>query len=199
MSDYYDPYPRLSLEEPLALVGHPGSGVAQVGHALCATTGLAFNHVDRDAEATAGRSRARVLVEDGPEALRDLEARALRRAIGRRPSGVVVLGTRCLEAPGVRGWLPQACTLVYLRRPLDVLLRRIQARLAEAPASLPEFLAGAPTTTDSLAELLERSEPHLQEAQVILDAEDRHASRVADEIAASLDRLVGARPLAPHH
>ena len=38
--DYYDPHARVTLEEPVALVGCPGARVAHTGHALASLTGL---------------------------------------------------------------------------------------------------------------------------------------------------------------
>ena len=37
MDAYYDPHPLVSLDLPLALVGHPGSGVGTIGRVIAIT------------------------------------------------------------------------------------------------------------------------------------------------------------------
>lgn len=194
MNGYYDPYPRLLLDEPLVLVGHPGSGVSLVGHALCARTGLAFNDVERSTEATAGRSRARVLFEEGAEALFEREGRALRQALSRSPLGVAVVGSACLASVDPDGELLQVARWMFVQRPLEILLARIGRQLEGAPASLPEYLPHPPKTAEDLAQRLAPWERGLESAHAILEAGDRHPQALADEIESSLDRLVGARP-----
>ena len=43
MEGYYDPYPQVSLERPVALTGFFGAQVEQVAHALSARTGVPAN------------------------------------------------------------------------------------------------------------------------------------------------------------
>lgn len=198
MSDgYYDPYPRLRIGMPLVLVGHPGSGVAQIGRNMAGLTGLTFNDVERSSESRAGRSRALVLVQDGMEALREFEAAALFQAVRRQPCGVVVMESGLLEQQPRRTWLREHGKVVYLRRPLDVLLARIRGQLERAPGSIPEFLVGAPCSVDDLREFLEPRERALAELDSIIEAGNEHASRVANQILESLDRLVDVEQIAP--
>lgn len=193
MSDgYYDPYPRIVLDEPLGLVGHAGAEVTAIAHAVCARTGLPFNDVARSAETLAGASLTRVLVEQGREAQSRVETRALREALRRQPAGLVVFESHLLDDSAITNWLPQACRIVYVRRPVDELLRRLRVRLQNAPGSVPEFVAAAPPDAEALSEHLAAREANLTLAHVILDAGSRPAMRVADELLASLDRLGGS-------
>ncbi len=193
MSDgYYDPHPRVVLDEPLGLVGHAGAEVTAVAHAVCARTGLPFNDVARSAEGLAGASLSRILVERGRDALRELETRALREALRRQPAGVIAFESHLLDDASLSHWLPQACRVVYVRRPVEELLRRLQERLVNAPGSVPEFLAASPPDAKTLADHLAAREANLTLAHAILDAGTRPAMRVADELLESLDRLGGS-------
>jgi shikimate kinase len=194
MSDgYYAPHPRLVLDRPLVLVGHPGSGVDQVGRMMAGRTGLAFNDVERSAESLAGESRSSVLVRFGLERLREWEARALERAIRRRPFGVVVMESGLLADDDRRDWLQEQARIVYVRRDDATLLARIGRQLELAPGSLPEFVVAAPRRVEELRAHLRDRERALCEISVIVEAGDTHPSTVATGILASLDHLVGVQ------
>jgi len=192
MSDaYYDPHPLVSLELPLALVGHPGAGISKIARAICGRTGLPFNDVSRSAEARAGRSRSQLLLEGGLSELRAREAEALRSALRRRPCGIIGFCSGLLEDRELHRFVAQRSCLVYVRRPVSVLLARIRDKLTHQPGSEPEFLAGVPATPEELREHLVSRELGLREIEVIFEAGDLHEHRVAGELLASLDRLVG--------
>ena len=187
---YYDPHPLVTLEQPLALVGHPGAGIPKITRAICGRTGLPFNDIARSTEAKAGRSRTQLMVERGLPELRAWEAKALRSAMRRRPCGVIGLGTGLLEDAELHRFLEERSRLVYVRRPESVLLARIRDQLLEQPGSEPEFLAGAPASPQQLREYLAPRERALGRIEVIFEAGDLHENRVADEILASLSRLL---------
>lgn len=192
MSDgYYAPHPRLVLDQPLVLVGHPGSGVDQIGRMIAGRTGLAFNDIERATESMAGGSRSRILIEQGLARLRELEALALEKALRRRPVGLVVMESGPIEDAARCAWLNERARVVYVRRPLGVLLRRIQHAVTRSPGSLPEFLVGAPANEEELREHLAHREAALLQAPVIVEAGDDHPARVAEEILAAIDHLVG--------
>jgi shikimate kinase len=183
--DYYSPHPRAQLTRPLALVGGPGSGVRAVARAICAVTGLPLNDVERLAEARAGRSRARLWVEDGAGALRALETEVTFQAIARRPKGVIALSDSALLDAAVRERCTQT-TLVYLERPPAFLLEMIGRA---PPAAFPAFLAGAPRSVEELLPYLEEREPHYLRADVRFRGERLHPNRIADELIAALGIL----------
>jgi shikimate kinase len=195
LDHYYDPYPTLSLDQPLVLAGHPGSGVDRIGRMIAGRTGLPFNDVERASESRAGRSRARIVVEEGLGALRALEEAALLQAVERTPFGVVVMETGLLEDAARCAWLQARCAVVYVRRPDAALLERIRRQVARSPGSLPEFLLGAPRRVEELKTYLAPREHALREIEIVLDAGDRHTTRIASDILASLNRLLGVERL----
>jgi len=188
--DYYAPHPRLALDQHLVLVGHPGSGASQVARVVAGRTGLVLSDVERSAESAAGAARARVLVEQGPTRLQQLEAAALEKALRRRPCGLVALESGLLEQDDRRAWLLERARVVYLRRPPEALLRRIQQQLARSPGSLPEFLLGAPRDVDELCAHLAAREAALLDVPVIVDAGDDPPARIAASLLESLDQLL---------
>lgn len=190
MEDYYSPHPRVLLSRPLVLVGHPAAGVEQVGRGICGRTGLPFNHVERGAEALAGASRARILLDTGLEQLRDLETRALAKSVRRRPCGVIVMESGLFENADLVAWLAERSTLLYLRRPDAVLLDLIRRHLARSAGGLPDFPTGPPDGPESLRELLAPRERGLASIERIVEAGDAHPGRLVGPIMGSLDRLM---------
>jgi shikimate kinase len=191
MDGYYDPHPRFHLEQSLVVLGHPGAGAAHVAHMLAARTGLPFTEVERWSEAAAGKSRARVAMEDGRETLARIDAQAVHRAVARRPHGFISMGSGCLASAEARALVREHCCVVLLHRPVEVLYRRLLLQLDQAPGSFVEFLAGPPADAEALARWLEGRAAAEATAHARIDAGDRHASRVSDDVLASLSRLTG--------
>lgn len=192
--DYYDPHPRIRLEEHVVLAGQVGSGVASIGRAMAARTGLPFAEVDRMVEHTLGSSMARIVGEQGAASLRGHCSEALRRALARQVRGFVVLGSGGLEPQDLEAVRAET-RFVYVRRPAAVLLRRIQSQLARSPGSLFQFALGVPRSPQELAPLLAGREKALLGAHVILEAGDRDAREIADDLLSSLDRITGVESL----
>jgi shikimate kinase len=186
---YYEPHARLALTRPLVLAGHPGSGVAHLGRAVTGLTGLAFNHIERSAEASAGASRSLIVLEQGWDRLRALERAALSKALRRRPYGVVVMESGLLEESACRRTLRDDATSVYLQRPFEFLLRRIEQVLSESPGRFPEFLAGPPRRAEELHAYLAPREQGLVDLDWILESGERHPGQVARELLGVLEDL----------
>jgi shikimate kinase len=85
----------------LVLVGPPASGKTTVGTAAAAALGVAFRDTDRDIEAETGSSVADLFVDHGEAHFRDLERRAVARALAEH-DGVLALGGGAVTAPETR-------------------------------------------------------------------------------------------------
>jgi shikimate kinase len=192
--DYYAPHPRISISRPLVLIGHPGTGIDAVGRAVTGRTGLPLNQISRSVEARAGRSCARILVENGMATLRRLEAVALEQALRRRPYGIITLNSAALEDEDTRSATKSTAELLWIRRPANVLLTRIRKAVTESPGSVPEFVIAMPSRVDELEAHLASREEGLREVAGILEAGDLHAFEVADHILGFLDSLTGTDP-----
>lgn len=186
--DYYDPHATLRLERALVLVGFMGAGVRAVARGLTARTGLPLCDLQRWVENEAGMSRARMLLEQGPDALNEAEARAFERALGESTPGVVALSHGALLHEGLRATAHARTRLVYLERPLDVLFERVVAQLRERPASIAEFMLAPPGSVDDLRPYFEACEPRYLEVPVAIGARDLHDGDVVETLLADLRR-----------
>lgn len=88
----------------LVLVGPPASGKTTVGTAVASALGVAFRDTDRDVETETGSSVADLFVEHGEAHFRDLERRAVARALAEH-EGVLALGGGAVTAPETRALL----------------------------------------------------------------------------------------------
>jgi len=184
--DYYDPHPTLQLERALALCGFMGSGVRSVARGLSARTGLPLHDLQRSVESEAGMSWARILLEQGPEALAEAEARALDRALREAQPGIIALSHGALLDAGIRETALAHTQLIYLERPLPVLFQRVVTQLLARPASIAEFMLGAPRNVDDLRPYFEAREPGYREAPVSLGARDLHDGDIVETLLAEL-------------
>jgi shikimate kinase len=75
----------------LVLVGPPASGKTTIGTAVSQAIGAAFRDTDRDVELEAGTTVAEVFIDAGEPRFRELEERAVARALAQH-DGVVALG-----------------------------------------------------------------------------------------------------------
>ncbi len=151
MEGYYDPYPRVALERPLALTGFFGAQVEQVAHGLSARTGVPFLSLDRWMEHRVGQDLGRTYLERGECSTRDLEREALAHALAHRPMGIIALGDGALIDPESVDKVLGGATLVYLQCPLGELYRRIEKQMTDRPTRFFPFVT--PENTRGPADL----------------------------------------------
>ena len=123
------------------------SGKSTVGPRLADALSYAFLDLDDAIEARAGCSIPDLFAREGEAAVRELERRLLRETAGRERV-VVALGGGALTKEDNLRWARAHGTVVYLRVPADVLVRRLQAARPDRPLLLDE--AGAPLEPDAL-------------------------------------------------
>jgi shikimate kinase len=107
------------------LVGMPGSGKTTVGAEVAGRLGVPFIDLDAAIEGGAGRSVAEVFAEQGEDAFRALEARALLDASRNDPSVVACGGGVVLE-PANRITLRNTGVCVFIDVPLAELMARVR-------------------------------------------------------------------------
>jgi shikimate kinase len=88
----------------VVLVGPPSSGKTTVGTALAAELGAGFRDTDHDVELVAGASVADLFVDHGEEHFRELEERAVARALAEH-EGVLALGGGAVLSAATRALL----------------------------------------------------------------------------------------------
>lgn len=183
---YYDHHPTLTLREPLALIGFMGAGTARIGHGLAARTGLPIHDVDRLLEQRVGMSIARLVVEQGDAVRRATEAELVAAALRARPAGIVVLGDGALIDEETRRRVTEAAHLVYVERPLPVLLEGIRRARARSAAAIPEFMIAAPRSVTDIEPYFAERVRGYEAARSVLRARDLHGSHVVDAILEAL-------------
>lgn len=117
----------------LTLIGFMGTGKTSVGKRLAARLGWEFLDTDAMVEASFGMPVAELFQAHGEAAFREAEQDALSDAL--RPLQPVVLatggGTPCAE--GAMEWMRRRSLVVHLNPPLDVVLARLEADVAQRP------------------------------------------------------------------
>jgi shikimate kinase/3-dehydroquinate synthase len=106
-----------ALERHVALVGFMGAGKSTVGAAVAERLGREFVDVDREVEATTGRTIAELFGE-GEAFFRTKEARVTVEQLRRRPPAVLALGGGALASAQVRDTLREHAFTVHV--PVDV-------------------------------------------------------------------------------
>jgi shikimate kinase len=92
----------MSATLPLVvLVGPPSSGKTTVGTALAAELGVPFRDTDRDVEEQTGSSIADLFVTEGEPHFRELEERAVARALSEH-DGILALGGGSVTSEATR-------------------------------------------------------------------------------------------------
>ena len=90
----------------VVLAGPPGSGKSTVAAEIGAVTGWSVRDTDADVEVLAGKSVSDIFVEDGEDAFRTLERRAVATALGEH-EGVLALGGGAVLAEDTQALLAQ--------------------------------------------------------------------------------------------
>ncbi|MFG2575278.1 shikimate kinase [Streptomyces sp. NPDC048481] len=106
----------------VVLVGPMGVGKSTVGHLLAERLGVAFRDTDDDIVADAGRAIAEIFVDEGEDAFRAMEKRAVRRALTEH-DGVLALGGGAILDPDTRGLLAGQRVL-YLAMDVEEAVKR---------------------------------------------------------------------------
>lgn len=149
----------------LFLVGPRGSGKSSAGARAAAALGLALHDTDRLVEEDAKMSIADMVAQDGWQAFRLRESRALERAAAL--GGVISTGGGIVLAEHNRRFMRAAGLVLYLAALPAVLC----GRLARNPAPLQRpSLTGAPLLDEVALVLAEREPLYLACAHHVLDA-----------------------------
>jgi shikimate kinase len=117
----------LVLDHTVALVGLMGAGKTTVGRRLAAALGLPFADADAEIAAAAGRSVEEIFAERGECEFRRGERQVIARLLAGRPHVLATGGGAFLDAK-TRALMKQNAISVWLKAPLDVLLKRVARR-----------------------------------------------------------------------
>ncbi|WIW50414.1 shikimate kinase (plasmid) [Bradyrhizobium sp. 62B] len=110
---------------PIVLVGMMGAGKSGVGRALAKQLGLMFVDSDKEIEAKAGKSIARIFAEDGEAHFRDLEVKEISRLLDRGPL-VLATGGGAFMTEETRRCIGEKAVSIWLNTNEDVIRRNLR-------------------------------------------------------------------------
>lgn len=162
----------------ISLIGMPGAGKSTVGVLLAKETGRNFLDTDVLIQARQGRTLQTIIDADGLQKFLLLEEEAI-LSIGPAELVVATGGSVVYSADSMRR-LKQCGPVVYLRLPLELLLRRLTNMATRGVV----MAAG-----DSLADLYGYRCPLYERwADVVVDCEGMTQDQLAVEIAARIGK-----------
>jgi len=183
-----------SLVTRVALIGLPGAGKTAVAPILARRLGFEIVDLDAEIERLADASVSTIIDARGEAVFRDLESRALERALGQRPSeaGAPVEGGRVVACGGGvlgraenRERLKRRAWVVWLRVDTATAARRLAAVGSAGGEGAEErpLLRGGGTIVAKLGALLEaRAAAYEAAADASVETRDRTAAEVAEAI-----------------
>ncbi len=120
LKESYRIYAELVTENNIVLVGMPGSGKTTVGKRLAKILGREFVDTDDEIEALTGRKPKDIITEDGEEAFREIETKAV-LAVSKRDNAVIATGGGVVLRDENCFALSEKGIIVFLDTPLDML------------------------------------------------------------------------------
>lgn len=178
----------IALDRPLALVGLMGAGKTTIGRRLAAALDVAFVDADAEIARAAGQSVDELFSAHGEAAFRRGERAVIARLLS-GPPHVLATGGECAFADAeTRALMRAKAITVWLKAPLDVLVRRVSRR-EHKPLMQEEDVEPA------MRALLDAREPIYAEADLVIESSNGpHNSAVADILAALKTRSAQKRP-----
>jgi shikimate kinase len=168
----------LALERTVALVGLMGAGKTTIGRRLAAALDVPFADADSEIARAAGQSVDDLMTAHGEAAFRRGERAVIARLLDGPPHVLATGGECAFVDPATRRMMREKAVTVWLKAPLDVLVRRVSKRGAR-PLLKEEEVEPA------MRDLLAAREPIYAEADLIIESSNGpHNSAVADIIEA---------------
>jgi shikimate kinase len=168
---------EIKLGKTVALVGLMGAGKTTVGRRLAQALGCGFTDADAEIVVAAGCSVAEIFAERGEAEFRRGERQVIARLLAGPPHVLATGGGAFMDA-ATRALLKQKAISVWLKAPLEVLLKRVMRR-----DTRPLLKQGDPR--EVMARLMAERYPIYAEADMIIETGGGpHRSAVTDILAA---------------
>jgi shikimate kinase len=168
---------EIALGKTVALVGLMGAGKTTVGRRLAQALGCGFTDADAEIVAAAGCSVAEIFAERGEAEFRRGERQVIARLLSGAPHVLATGGGAFMDA-GTRALLKEKAISVWLKAPIEVLLKRVMRR-----DTRPLLQQGDPH--EVMARLMAERYPIYAEADIVIETGGGpHRSAVTDILAA---------------
>lgn len=161
-------------KKPIVLVGLMGAGKSTIGRRLAKRMGLVFVDADDEIEKSAGCTISDIFALHGESIFRDLEQRVIKRLL-EVPESIIATGGGAWMQEGVRAQLQTHALNVWLRAPLEVLLKRVEKRNHR-----PLLETG--DKREILARLMAERYPIYEQANIVVDSGKGDRDAVVDAI-----------------
>jgi len=170
----------------VVLTGFMGTGKTAVGRRLAARLGRDLLDTDALIERSVGRSVRDIFASEGEASFRERERRAVQEACA---AGDVVISTGGGTLTDERSFaaLREAGLLVCLTASPRAIARRVRATVAERP-----LLAGHPSLSGRIRELLDARAAVYARVPFQVDTSSLTVEQVVDAIVAQLERVEAA-------
>ncbi len=172
----------------VVLVGLMGAGKTTIGRRLAARLGIPFRDADAEVERAAGITVSELFARYGEAEFRRGEQGVIRRLLSGPPIVLATGGGAFLD-PLTRAAVRGAATSVWLRCPLDLLVRRVSGRHHRP-------LLGNGPPREVLAALMERRHPIYAESDLVVDCGQDGVEHTTDQVLAALAAHAPPRRLA---
>lgn len=176
----------VALERTLALVGLMGAGKTTIGRRLAAALGVGFADADEEIVRAAGKSIEEIFAEEGEIEFRRGERRVIGRLLGEAPH-VLATGGGAFIDPGTRALLKEKAVTVWLRAPLEILMRRVARR-----DNRPLLKEDDPEAV--MRRLMEVRYPIYAQADVVIDSGSGPHNAAVAAVIAALSRMNAEPP-----
>lgn len=175
----------LRLDRTVALVGLMGAGKTTVGRRLAQALSCAFRDADAEIVAAAGQSIEEIFAQHGECDFRRGERQVILRLLGEAPH-ILATGGGAFIDPRTRALMKARAISVWLKAPLDVLMKRVSRR-----GGRPLLKEDDPRAV--MERLMVERYPIYAEADITIETGGGpHRSAVAD-IVAALKAHVGVK------
>jgi shikimate kinase len=179
-------YCDLKLDRPVALVGLMGAGKTTVGRRLAAALHLPFVDADEEIERAAGLTVQEIFKHHGEADFRRGERQVIARLLT-QPPHILATGGGAFMDEGTRALMKQKAISVWLKAPLEVLLRRVERREGR-----PLLKQGDPHVV--MQRLMQERYPIYAEADVTVDSTNGPHAATVTAVLAALKKAQAERP-----
>ncbi len=176
---------KSAIDRPIALVGLMGAGKTTIGRRLAAALDLPFIDADHEIERAAGLSIPEIFARHGEAEFRRGERSVIQRLLG-EPPHVLATGGGAFVDPQTRALMREKAVTIWLKAPLDVLLKRVEKR-----DNRPLLRQGDPETI--LRRLMEERYPLYAEADLVVESTNAPHNSSVHAVIAALAQRYGTR------